>query len=247
MIAHERNREPVQALVPPGEAPTHDDPQGGQRWHYLTLAGERTDPPTYMYQDQEGAWWGEVDNHIFPDGHSPKGPATREHIEQRIEAYLLQRGVYLCREQVPSARERKDILRSVNHLHDLANPWKLLERTRPSSREENLAAFVWVNLWASTLPATGELHYYLTTKYTELTPYLPEPVGGAYARNYYAALRYAAGNAGILHIVQEILYAFAQRQLEETGILLGMRRKLPVPEQPEPVCASEPETPATGE
>lgn len=72
----------------PGDEPTHNDAEGGKRWHYLNLAGEKLDPPAYLYAHVSGGWGGECDGFIFPDGHSPAGPATREHIQGRIEEKL---------------------------------------------------------------------------------------------------------------------------------------------------------------
>lgn len=72
----------------PGPEPTHDDAEGGRRWHYLTADGEKLDPPSYIYESVCGGFSGECDNFIYPDGYSPPGPATRSHVETRIEERL---------------------------------------------------------------------------------------------------------------------------------------------------------------
>lgn len=73
--------------------PTHDDPEGGRRLHYLTSDGAKLDPPAYLYEHVAGGWGGECTNYIFPDGYSPDGPATREHTQLRIEAQLQEMGI----------------------------------------------------------------------------------------------------------------------------------------------------------
>jgi hypothetical protein len=83
----------------PGTVPTHDDPEGGKRWHYLTADRAKLDPPAYIYEHVAGGYGGECGNYIFPDGYSPAGPATREHIETRIEAQLQELGIRIA---VPS-------------------------------------------------------------------------------------------------------------------------------------------------
>ena len=74
--------------VRPGVQPTHDDKEGGRRWHYLSPEKERLDPYAYLYEHVCGGWGGECDHYGYPDGYSPKGPAMREHIEARIEEKL---------------------------------------------------------------------------------------------------------------------------------------------------------------
>jgi hypothetical protein len=83
---------PGLTLVRPGAAPTHDDVEGGKRWHYLTADGAKTEPPSYIYVHIAGGFGGECNNFIYPDGYSPFGPASREHIEGRIEAELAKLG-----------------------------------------------------------------------------------------------------------------------------------------------------------
>lgn len=79
----------------PGEAPTHVSVEGGERWHYLDSAGERLEPPAYLYKSQWG-WGGEASGYGYPDGYSPAGDADREHIQQRIEEQLLKDGYVVC-------------------------------------------------------------------------------------------------------------------------------------------------------
>lgn len=87
-------------LTAPGAEPTHCSEAGGSRWHYTTPDGSRLDPPAYLYKMSDlagGGWGGECDNSIFPDGYSPPGPATREHVEQRVEAMLSSLGFRVVR------------------------------------------------------------------------------------------------------------------------------------------------------
>ena len=88
-------------VIAPGEAPTHDDPHGGRRWHYVTPEGEKMEPPTYLYQHTDGSWGGECDGYIYPDGYSPEGPATRDHIVSRIEERLAEMDASIIRPRDP--------------------------------------------------------------------------------------------------------------------------------------------------
>lgn len=85
------------ALVRPGDTPTPATPEAGEVYHYLTLAGEKVEPPVYIYRHTESGWSGECDGYIYPDGHSPRGVADRAHIETRIEAELLKQGIHVVR------------------------------------------------------------------------------------------------------------------------------------------------------
>lgn len=83
---------PSLTLVRPGTEPTHDDVEGGKRWHYLATNGAKTDPRSYIYEHVAGGFGGECNNFIYPDGCSPLGPASKEYIEGRIEAELAKLG-----------------------------------------------------------------------------------------------------------------------------------------------------------
>ena len=81
-------------LIRPGINPTHDDPKGGRRWHYLNIATKgKLFPFAYLYEHVAGGWGGEAEGRIFPDGYSPAScTATRAHIQERIEEMLLGAG-----------------------------------------------------------------------------------------------------------------------------------------------------------
>jgi hypothetical protein len=79
-------------IVRPGAEPTHDDPAGGKRWHYLDLNGQKMDPHAFAYEHVSGGYGGECLHSIFPDGYSPDGPATMDHIRGRIEGALTANG-----------------------------------------------------------------------------------------------------------------------------------------------------------
>lgn len=85
-------------VIAPGVAPTYRSVEGGDRWHYLSESGQPLDPPAYMYQLTSGGWGGGCDHYIFPDGYSPPGPASREHIEHRIETMLYKMGIEVRRD-----------------------------------------------------------------------------------------------------------------------------------------------------
>lgn len=84
---------PLLALRP-GALPTHDDPEGGQRWHYLTPTGEKLDPPAFLYKyenhtDIPDGWWGEAENTVFP---SQENPMDRAKMEKVVETMLRRHG-----------------------------------------------------------------------------------------------------------------------------------------------------------
>lgn len=83
---------PHPPIVRPGADPTHNDEQGGKRWHYLNLDGSKMDPCSFVYEHVSGGFGGECGHYIFPDGYSPAGPATMDHIRERIEAKLIELG-----------------------------------------------------------------------------------------------------------------------------------------------------------
>lgn len=88
----------------PGTEPTHDDPQGGRRWHYLTGDGKKLEPAAYLYEHHLGGWGGEAETYIFPDGYDPAGPATREQVTARVEETLVDFG-YTILDQPPASNE----------------------------------------------------------------------------------------------------------------------------------------------
>lgn len=55
-------------IVRPGAEPTHDDPAGGKRWHYLNLDGSKMDPCSFVYEHVSGGFGGECWHYSFPDG-----------------------------------------------------------------------------------------------------------------------------------------------------------------------------------
>ena len=79
-------------VVRPGSKPTHNDEQGGKRWHYLHLGGSKVDPPAFVYEHISGGFGGECGHFIYPDGYSPAGPASMDHVRERIEAELTRQG-----------------------------------------------------------------------------------------------------------------------------------------------------------
>lgn len=75
----------------PSATPTHDDPEGGQRWHYLTPDGQFPTDKAYLYRHQGDSelgntWWGEVGTMIIP------GEADRQKVERLIELQLVRQG-----------------------------------------------------------------------------------------------------------------------------------------------------------
>lgn len=85
---------PVKVAIRPGLEPTHTEP--GPMWRYLTPAGGILTPDDSFdeafMRNQGLGWCGQALGYAFPDLHSPPGPATRNHIQERIEAVLVADG-----------------------------------------------------------------------------------------------------------------------------------------------------------
>lgn len=79
-------------IVRPGAEPTHDDPAGGKRWHYLNLDGSKMDPPTFIYEHVSGGFGGECANQCYPDRLFTPPPVPKNGIGNRIACELSDRG-----------------------------------------------------------------------------------------------------------------------------------------------------------
>lgn len=80
------------AYRPDPERPDVDTPTAGRLFHYRTPDGRRLAPGAYLYQhpgnpDLPG-WFGTANDYLFPDGYSPEGPASWDHVVARIEERL---------------------------------------------------------------------------------------------------------------------------------------------------------------
>jgi hypothetical protein len=83
---------PRPPIVRPGAEPTHNDEQGGKRWHYLNLDGSKMDPPTFIYEHVSGGFGGECANQCYPDRLFTPPPVPKNGIGNRIECELSDRG-----------------------------------------------------------------------------------------------------------------------------------------------------------
>ena len=83
---------PRPPIVRPGAEPTHNDEQGGKRWHYSNLDGSKIDPCSFVYEHVSSGFGGECGHRIFPDGHFPAGSATSKDVRARIEHELTAQG-----------------------------------------------------------------------------------------------------------------------------------------------------------
>tara|TARA_R110000868_G_scaffold109344_3_gene297520 strand:- start:714 stop:1313 length:600 start_codon:yes stop_codon:yes gene_type:complete len=79
-------------IVRPGAEPTHNDEQGGKRWHFLHIDGSKMDPPTFIYEHVSGGFGGECANQCYPDRLFTPPPVPRNGISNRIHNELTDQG-----------------------------------------------------------------------------------------------------------------------------------------------------------
>lgn len=84
----------VKVAIRPGKEPTVANEDLNWRcWRYTTPDGQLLEHEAFIRSDWKGETWsGIVGLQSFPDEYSPPGPATRKHIQERIEAVLAAEG-----------------------------------------------------------------------------------------------------------------------------------------------------------
>jgi hypothetical protein len=86
--AHPVSLRTVKALVRPGPVPTTPaGSEAGETWHYLTVDGCKTEPPTYIYRRTDGSYGTEVDGSFRSDAMT-RAEAERW-AEERLGAWAI--------------------------------------------------------------------------------------------------------------------------------------------------------------